>query len=337
MVGPVPQGSAPRIAGHIALVLAVALSGCFGAADDPKGDAESDPDASTNSSGGQHPDADADDFLLAPRWAVGHYWTVTDSEDETYTYAVSQDAGSDWIMDTTGDTLAHYDALFDVSTLGPQRKSDLAGSQASDRVNFFDWPLRDAKSWKTTWDGVTQTITATKTSDTTYALEAKLSNGNVAQRYTYDADLGWFETLEFFHHDSGEPQYSIQVTDAGTNWTGTLIRYELESAFNYGGDPVGVRPSSFVVPDEATDVFLNFELDCAEGALDLRIAPRDPDATDQGFTIPPHACPVQMAVSEAIGDAKGEWDIVLGHALTADTYTLGVDVYVRTRIPVVLG
>ena len=64
-------------------------------------------------------------------------------------------------MDTAAPDRAFQDAREDVSRLGPQRKSDLAGSQGDDRVQFFQWPLVDGKSWSTRWDHQPVTITAT--------------------------------------------------------------------------------------------------------------------------------------------------------------------------------
>src|SRR5690349_2278920 len=116
-------------------LLLLALAGCAGS-DAPAAD-EADGGDGLPMEHGAHGSADAGTHLLVPEWAVGDFWTMSSPQGGTFTYAVSADAGADWVMDTDNLDNAFFDARGDISFLGKVRKLDLAGSQGTTRVEFL--------------------------------------------------------------------------------------------------------------------------------------------------------------------------------------------------------
>lgn len=249
------------------LLAAVLLSGCSGdaPAPDPALGADGAPLAST---------------LPQPTWAVGDWWSYLvdvgpGEEGAPTTYVITADKGSDWWMDTDSPDRAFQDARDDISRLGPQRKSDLAGSQGSDRVEFFHWPLTADDTWTTRWDH--QDLDIRVHSIDVAAGTARLMAHNATQMvydYTYDADVGWFQSLSRFGPDA-TVAVSFNLHKSGHNWTGEFATWDLDFVIGLAG-PLGEPPPPtqvYEVPLTATDVWVHASLHCTSGVAQVGTSP----------------------------------------------------------------
>lgn len=329
----------PRRAHAAILVLvAAAWSGCLGSEADEGngGDPTGDP---TNTDGGTPGTSDVPitQTNWRPDWKLHDWWTYTDSNGASPTFVVSGQELDSWTMDTTDESWAFYEALDDVSILGPQRKVDLAGSQGDERVEFFDWPLADEKTWLTTWDGEQRRITTTQTGEGEYAFDAKTTGGTLRAQYAYTKQAKWFTNLEFFD-ESGTSIYSMSLSDSGANWTGDVVRYELDVVFSdSGGDPVGYPGGDFEVTDEHTDVFLVFEVSCTEdGFVEFITKPTDPASDDQGFEHT-ETCPHDASVQQSLGHTAGSWTFRFVHIFSPQSFDVNIDLVLRTRVAESVG
>jgi len=216
---------APRpgaLLGAVAVLAAlVPLAGCSGDAPAPA--------PGTGGPAGGDP-SEADLLAAAPEWAVGDWWSYGvslggDGGGAPTVYVVSEDLGSDWRVDTDSDERAFQDARDDISRLGPQRKSDLAGSQGSDRVEYFRFPIEANATWTTRWDRQDVTIRV----ESVDGRGATLAAHNATHRmytYRYDAAAGWFQRLDR-HGPDGAVAFSLLLLDHGTSWKGTAVRWTL--------------------------------------------------------------------------------------------------------------
>lgn len=277
-----------------------------------------------------------------PTWAVGDAWTYTIGASKA-TYVVAADKGGEWIMETDSPERAFQNLREDVSRLGPQRKSDLAGSQGDDRVLFFQWPLTEGKTWTTPWDHQPLTIVA-HVSGTTAQLQGKDRNGTVAYEYLYDAAVGWFRTLKHYGPDGGT-LVELTLDSHVHNWTGTLARWDLKPAARQAGAfaATGLASSTtYEVPVAATDVWASMALDCGSGAASLGTSPfpfatglAGTDPRGGGLSAQPCAAPQTFSGTLGVpkappqGGATEQWGYAL-YATPGTTGTYSFEVMVRT-------
>jgi hypothetical protein len=235
------------------LLLALTLlAGCASSPAAPTGATPGDP----------APPALAAQGLSPPPWAVRDYWTYAIGPSKA-TYVVTEDRGADWVVDTDSPERAFQNARDDVSRLGPQRKADLAGSQGDDRVQFFQWPLTDGRSWATTWDHQPVTITAHVRGQLAH-LEARDHNGTRVYNYTYDAAAGWFRSLTHYAPD-GSVLIALELSAHGHLWTGTTVRYTLKTLYTGHGSGGGADAVPLQPDPAATDLWLAYSLRCGQG------------------------------------------------------------------------
>lgn len=203
--------------------MALVFSGCT--------DAPDDDDVRTDA-GGQTTDA------AAPEWTIGNYWTY-ESPNGTTSLVVTGEEGGDWILESDDAELALIDTQSDLSWMGAIRKSDLAGSQGSQRIKFFDFPLEDSKEWTTTWDGESVNIVASFEEEGRYRMEAQMGGEPYAD-YVYDAQVGYFEKITWIGIMDGQ-DWGLSLTDSGQEFSGTIHRYEIGQTHTFvnGADGSG--------------------------------------------------------------------------------------------------
>lgn len=279
----------------VVALVAVMVSGCAGASDDG-------PKSSTPTAGPQVL------AITAPQGlAVGDYWTWTRPDGTTYTYAIAQDAGGDWLMGTDSEAVAFFDARTDISTLGAVRKSDLAGSQGSTRVEFFRFPLVANATWSTSWDAEPKDVRVTDVAQGIARLEARRADGSLYAAYSYDNATSYFGELDFFNAN-GTAQFGSKVTAHGRGYTGPLVSWQLNTVARLGGDlanaPVGTI--SFDVPVTATDVWVNLALACTTGFANLGVAPAPfvgavAGTDERGAGTPQSPCPIDVTTTGSAG------------------------------------
>jgi hypothetical protein len=291
------------------LLAALPLAGCSG--DAPADDPVLGPDGEPVEGG-----------VDLPQWAVGDWWSYgieagAGGESAPTTYVVTADQGADWWMDTDSPERAFQDARDDNSRLGAQRKSDLAGSQGSDRVQFFQWPLEANATWTTRWDRQDATIRVEAVDDR----GATLSAHNATHRmytYRYDAAAGWFQRLDR-HGPDGAVAFTLLLLDHGTSWKGTAVRWTLQELLKEDMAPgtVNLGLNAFPrneVPPGTTDLWLAYAIPCEGqgGGYTIALKPEDPSTGEEGY--------------DASGQCQGEVGFagVAVEAPVAPTWTLAM-------------
>ncbi len=325
----------------LSLVSLLLLAGCSGAST-PSGPASSTrPDGSVVA---------ANAGLPAPVWQVGDFWNYT-GPFGAFDYVVSADAGDDYTVDTDAGGVAWFNTRSDISTMGAIRKSDLAGSQGQTRVQFFDWPLRDNKTWSMTLDegqgGGTLKVTAKQTGPEAFAMTARRDNGTAYLSYTYDNKTRWFKELDF-KDGQGASAFKVTLQRSGKAFAGDLVRWTYDTILKASGDLAQQTPGTSIygVPATATDVYVDLEVRCASGFAGVGTGPFPfvgslVGTDDRGAGNPGTQCPVEEsfhgvagayhAPVPAAGDTvRGEnwgYDIV-GGAGTVGSFAFSI--YIRT-------
>jgi hypothetical protein len=315
----------------VAALLAAGLAGCSG-----KGPADG-----PSATGGPGPGPDglgqAEGWPL-PAWAVGDAWSYSFNGERT-TYGITSQTSSDWIMDTDTESRAFADARDDVSRLGPQRKSDLAGSQGDERVEFFRWPLAENKTWETRWDHQPVVVRVTAVTADGAQLEARAPNGTLAYRYTYDSRAGWFGELHHFAPD-GRELVGLRLEQAIHGWAGPGIRYALVSLYASEGTDTGHLDGKQLQPDAAaTDVWIGYHLECSGvGGFTVSLQPVDPAglpaATGQGHTLSGQCPPTVDWQGAAPGALSAPWTLGYDWGSQATSWRIEVLQRTRTEVPV---
>jgi hypothetical protein len=240
-------------------IATLALAGCLGGGSEPAGQ-QANPAAASDPSAA----------IGAPNWSAGDYWTYAPEEAPTSSWVVTQDAGDAWIVRPDDKEAAFLDARSDISFFGERRKSDLAGSQGETRVEYFDWPLEENKTWTTTWDGVERTVTVDRVEDGRAQLTAR-HDGRLAVEYTYERDAGPFGSVTFYDAN-GSVVNDLELQDSGEDFQGTAYRYTLAKVLDrqgtFGAQPTGFG-FEFTVPPNATDIWLDLAVECPSGAYDF--------------------------------------------------------------------
>ncbi|MHB8633818.1 MAG: hypothetical protein ACYDBQ_07640 [Thermoplasmatota archaeon] len=267
--------------------------------------------------------------LLAPTWNVGDWWNYT-SDDGPATYVVSGATAADYIMDTDSRSLAFFNALSDVSTLGPIRKSDLAGSQGATRVEFFHWPLEDKASWNTTWDGLAVTIVSHQVAPGSFTFTAARSNGTRYASYAYDNATRWMRHVVFYD-PSGAPSFHFDLAAMGTGYGGSLVRWNVSKIDEQHGSPTAAF-TGFPLPADGSEVYVSYAISCTQGAIYLEVGPLDQSAAGQGVS-KNVACPGTASFAGSLGSNPGtqaqNWGVAHGDAPQATQGTLDDLVLVR--------
>ena len=282
--------------------------------------------------GGGHGGDDPATHILAPAWQVGQWWTLS-SEQATapFTHVVSGDAGPDWVMDTDSPDIAFFDARFDISFLGSVRKADLAGSQGSERVKFFDFPLTAGKQWTTTWDGLAIAVKVASVEGGVARVEARHANGTLYADYTYDAKAGYFRDYAFYAPDGVTVGFAARLAASGANFTGDLVRWDLETLYELHG-PLAPGFQGFSVDTGISDVWLDLGVACSSGAFSIQFGaatgvPQERGASASG------PCPATVAQTFTVPPPQqdGEaWGAVLGSVPQGTVATVDITVIART-------
>ncbi len=284
-------------------LLAVSLTGCSDDGDEGQVVRSEDPlsDGVPGTSPSGAPRA------TAPQWAVGDAWTFSSTGGPaTYTIVVADETGSDWITATDNAQMAFFDALTDVSNLGPQSKSGLEGSQGDNRVQFFSWPLENGKMWSTKWDGFTVNIKATHNAGVWDMVGTV--DGQTYVEYTYDPATRWFTRLAFF--DNETLNFEANLQQAHRNWTGDIASWTLETILQdegQGSQPLSVHP--FTVAEGVTDIYGNYALTCT-GTGGYTVALQGP-SPQQGYTDSGQCDLITASGSLVESPAAGQWGLAL--------------------------
>lgn len=313
----------------LALLLAVGLAGC---SDDGGSDAPDDTDTSAQD--------DRVDQATLPTWNVGDYWTWN-TDAGTFTSTVTEETGSDYIIDVDSQDTAFFHAREPISHVGPQGKSSLDGSQDAGPVKWFDWPLEHMKSWQMELDGNTYQVEAHARGEGRFHMLGTQEDV-VRVEYTYDPSNKWFDMIQY-NDEEGESGFSMEVTDHGSNWTGEVVRYDLEVFADGSHLGQGNGVDTYGTPPDATDMWLDLELACSEsGNLVFGIGPvENVHEAVIGGDGPGYSaqvdCPDDVQDSLLIAEApfEGEWGFVFSS--TANDGTMEFTAWLRTLETIAVG
>lgn len=314
----------------LAIAMAALLAGCA----DPAPLAE---DGGTAADGmGAHGMHDAATHILAPEWAPGDSWTLSSPQQpEPFTHVVTADAGDDWVVDTDSTTTAYFDARFDISFLGKVRKSDLAGSQGSTRVEFLRFPLAKDLEWTTTWDGEPMAVKVLDVASGKATVQAHRADGSLYAEYAYDSNARYFSRFAFYAPDGATVGFEWSLQSSGP-FSGNAVRWTLEELFATSGPVPQNQYGVFNVAPGFTDVYVDGLLQCEEGAVVLAVGPFTGPAEDRGYSNT-GPCPIAAGDSYAVAaPAQAEqWGVLLSSTPTT-VGTLELHVFGRTlaEVPV---
>lgn len=314
----------------VLLAVAVALAGCVGGEVEPTGDQLPD-----RRDGGANPQPSGDANAIArgfepPVWQVGDFWTYQmtgPGVDRTRTDVVVADEGSDWVVRSDDAQVTFFDARDDISTLGPQRKADLAGSQGSDRVEFLDWPLEMDKGWTTTWDDVERHIQVVGVADdrSSFELVAHGPDGDVQVEYTYEPAAKWFTRLVF--HDVDGETFELSLTERGTGYDGTYLTVDYDTVLDVSATGPDGNYAPVTVGEGADDFFYEASYGSgSSGALGFGWA-RDDVQWDPTVM---ESCPCpRSSVEGTVAAQAGDWAWAYGTLLAPDDGHLDLTVFLR--------
>lgn len=319
----------------LALVLAVAAAGCLGpdpagSAPDPDPPSESDPDDPAD--GDDEPEG-----FVTPTWSAGLWWryeVTRDGETGSVTFAVQEKGDGTYTLLANTTDHAALDAVVDLAYVGPVRTSDLAGLVDGEPVRFFEWPLRDGRTWTTTWNGLERTHEARRTDveiagGTFDGAEITSTAGDrTLATYAYAPAVGWFTRLEI-----PDRNLSYQLEDAGFAYGGNLTRAEASTALEAASPAVQAGP--FTVPEEAARVSLEVAGGGESTSYEARLL--DPNGTQHEYG--PEACSgCQVDLVDLLPARPGEWSAEL--TLASDppgNLTARVDVVTAANVSVRSG
>lgn len=245
----------------IPMMLALALGGCVS---DPAAVESASVGAGVASGPGAlatMPSMTKNMSVDAPTWRVGDAWLVKafGINDGEASALVVANADTDYELLPTSESLASFDAMFDISYVGRIRGADLAGGQQGQPIQFFNFPLEDGKTWKTTWDGQELTLRAGFDGNITtplgkqpgFTIQGTLGDGATYLTYDYVPALRWWSRLAF------EGGYGFEVTGIKANWTGEVIRGTAKQLLILESQPPTKPPAgTFKVDADQTSVVL---------------------------------------------------------------------------------
>ena len=198
----------------------------------------------------------------APVWTVGDAWSIVadfGGAQETSVLAVTSAGSGGYVLSATSESMATYDAVYDVSYVGRIRASDLAGHQQDQPVRFFDFPLSDGKTWTAKWDGMEVVLTAKASpsiatpegSQPGFLIEGKAGDA-VYVTYDYVPALRWWSQIRFAEG------YGFRVDRAMTNWTGSYLASSAKLVHESHPEAPGVKhgTGTFAVDEGQTSLML---------------------------------------------------------------------------------
>ncbi|HVM45477.1 MAG TPA: hypothetical protein VM582_06035 [Candidatus Thermoplasmatota archaeon] len=291
------------------LLVAFALTGCISQmpADSPAASMEGSAIAPAIID-----DASAVPALVdVPAWNVGDAWSMVSrwqGDERRFHLVVTGVDAEGYVVETTDERMAGYDAMVDVSYIGRIRAADLAGSQEGTPVQFFAFPLEDGRTWSARWDGLTVALTATKGARGFDILG--LVDGEPYVAYDYVPDLRWWSKVEFLREG-----YTLSVERVETGWTGTTVTATAKKVFE-GGPAAPVASSatgSFTIDEGQSYGVATLVGGGTRWARAFQLI--DPSGAPYGSTSISNvdtegAGPRRVFLSEQFPPTPGEWRVV---------------------------
>jgi hypothetical protein len=250
-------------------------------------------------------------------WQHGQWWRYREhsadgSFDVRDTRVVTDDLSAAWRVDTDNVQISYFDALADVSTVGPVRKADLAGQQGGP-VEFFRWPLVVNNTWPMTLDRQPLQVTVTAIAPSTFAGKAvtlaqfdATAGGKPYAHYTYIPEAGWFGTLQFFGPD-GKATFGVDLEAWGQDYKGSVVRVGAAPRYHDAG--ASLQPQgSFDVAQGASFLALTLTAtgDTVAGSVVLTPPDSSPPIT---INLGPCTANCSIAYQQQLNATPGTWHV----------------------------
>jgi len=268
-------------------------------------------------------------------WQRGQWWRFHISgggASGTDTRVVVGDNGFSWDVGTNNDDTAYFDALLDVSTVGPIRKADLAGEQHGTPVLYYQWPLDVNRTWSTTWDGVTRDVRVIgpdvarvggKVMNAT-ALEATEA-GRVAVRYDYAPEVGWYTRVEFIGQGGG---FRLDLEDFGTNYNGTISTATVKDVYHDSAHGPLQPQHDFTVDAGATFLEMQVRLTGDQVVYQLGLVP--PAGNPLPYTYGPCIANCSIADTQRLqAPVPGKWTVTAAGTVSGTTTPANAELLLR--------
>lgn len=248
----------------------------------------------------------------APVWSIGDWWTYDISGSGPVTWVVTEDLGSDWMVDVDDAAWAFDHAAFaQISTIGRVSKAHLDGSQEDGAVHFFDFPLAENKTWSLTWDGMAWQARAVDVAGSTVEIRAENERGAL-RVYIFDAEKRWFRLISGYD-ENGTLQYEARLTRSGHDYDGTFARWTIHSRVDMAMVPGGFLFEQFTVPSDATDLWYGLRVVCNPGGVEgengFGIFEVHPGDEAFGGVSRHDVCPLDEVDSGTLDPHPGSWGV----------------------------
>lgn len=299
-----------RAAAACLLLLALALSGCT--AEAPRLEGAPGPGApGAGPPSGEEGGAANASFDAPAVWEVGRWWRYRTPAGED-TRAVASDAGGAYVVGTSNEAVAYFDARSDISTVGRIRKADLAGEQRGAAVEMYRFPLVANSTWTTTWDGASRTVSVLGPGTAAVAgrslpsmrLEAR-EGDRVAVRYDYVPAVGWFSSADFTNADGST--FGLAVTAYGTGFNGTLLEARVTELYRDAASGPLKPAGQFDAPAGAA--YLDVQWAFAGDTVAYEIGFRASDGFQTGFQVGPCAGNCSLSGNLTLPPTPGTWGV----------------------------
>lgn len=321
------------IAGILVLAL---LAGCSDSdADDVVVDV--DPDALLSEDGRDLKVAlTADDAIEGADWRPGQAWeqqlTFANGDKVSWTVMVAEDQGAHWLLAVDDPDVAAFESVHDYPVFGLLEKGSLATTSGGEHYTWYDFPLRDNRSWEHGYTTISDNGTVVD-HDLTYVasysnistplgqrpgfvVEGRTAAGELVVAYDHTPAVGWFSSFTEYDPRSGDVAYTIETTGVG-EYSGAYYVSEAEQLVLHVND-VGsamVAPHADFQVGEAADHLYGFIWSYAGGGghATRLVAP---DGSERGvMTGPDGLLGGSVAVEEFFEPAQaGDWQVVTAGA-----------------------
>ncbi len=229
-----------------------------------------------------------------PEWSVGMFWEfehLVDGEPAGIaTYVVTDVGTTTYTLDVNDKSSAEYEARYDISYIGPIRKSDLAGSQGGQPVAMFEFPLSADKEWTTTWDGETLNMVSSNMGPMQFhVMGHRASDGEMLVEYHYNALKSWFEYIVFYNGTTGDESFRMTLNNHGTDFKGQVYRYTMGETRVFTADSQngGIQDVHFA--EEWNELHASFDVFCrgdSSGQNLIGVNPPEKRAENPGPMLP---------------------------------------------------
>lgn len=255
-----------------------------------------------------------------PVWNVGDWWTyeITSATTDVVgnvTVVVAEVRPDGYVLGIPDEAEANAALLFHMPAIGPVGR-DLSWDVHETNFEPAQWPLDDGHSWDTTWIATDVHLTS-RLNGTVWAINNTGFEQDASMKYelVYDPGVKWFTSFVRTGLD-GVVRQSLQLTDSGTGYNGTLRAPQyVEVAFLEsrstgivsGGLPAAPNPT-FSPPANTDTLLVACLVGGGAGQYHAEVRLGDGVVCQLDETFPPGSTTTRTQILEVPGDANETWE-----------------------------